>query len=157
LNAIDHSAIAVQEMLSRTGYLEATVDPATDFFRDRNMAEVKMYVTPGPKATIGRVTFEGSTAPFDPQVLALQMKRGPGKTFVINDARTDAERMQRYLVRRDYRKADIRFLGDNYDKATHTVTLRYSASVGPKVRVEVVGVPAGAVRRLIPFRKNQEY
>jgi len=157
LNAIDHSAIAVQEMLSRTGYLEATVDPATDYFRDRNMAEVKLYVTPGPKATIGHVAFEGSTAPFDPQIVAQQMKRGPGRTFVINDARLDAERMQRWLVRRDYRKAAIRFLGDTYDKATHTVSLRYSAKVGPKVKVEVAGVPRGAVRRLIPFARNQEY
>jgi len=157
LSAVDHSAVAIQEMLNRSGYLEATVDPGTDFFRDRNMAEVKMYVTPGPKAAIGKVTFEGSTAPFDPQILAQQMKRGPGKTFVINDARTDAERMQRYLVRRDYRKADIRFLGDTYAKTAHTVLLRYSATVGPKVRVAVVGVPARDVRRLIPFRRNQEY
>src|SRR6185369_2897912 len=157
LNAIDHSAIAVQEMLSRTGYLEATVDPATDYFRDRNMAEVKLYVTPGPKATIGHVAFEGSTAPFDPQIVAQQMKRGPGRTFVINDARLDAERMQRWLVRRDYRKAGIRYLGHKYDKTTHTVDLRYSATVGPKVRVEVAGVPRGAVRRLIPFARNQEY
>ena len=157
LSAVDHSAVAVQEMLNRAGYLEATVDPATDYFRDRNMAEVKMYVTPGPKAKIGHITFEGSTAPFDPQLLAKQMKRGVGSTFVINDARTDAERMQRYLVRRDYRKADIRFLGDTYDKTTHQVNLRYSASVGPKVRVEVAGVPRSAVRRLIPFGRNQEY
>jgi len=157
LGAVDHSAIAIQEMLSRSGYLEATVDPGTDYFRDRNLAEVKMYVTPGPQATIGHVNFEGSTAPFNPQELAQQMKRGPGKTFVINDARTDAERMQRYLLRRDYRKADIRFLGHTYDKATHTVLLRYSATVGPKVRVEVAGVPRRAVRGLVPFTRNQEY
>src|SRR6185369_5717488 len=80
-----------------------------------------------------------------------------GKTFVINDARIDAERMQRWLVRRDYRKAAVRFLGDNYDKTAHTVTLRYSVSVGPKVRVEVTGVPRRSVRRLIPFARNQEY
>jgi outer membrane protein assembly complex protein YaeT len=157
LSAVDHSAIAVQEMLNRAGYLEATVDPATDFFRDRNLAEVKMYVTPGPKATIAKVNFEGSTTPFDPQQLARQMKRGPGRTFVINDAREDAERMQRWLVRRDYRKAQIKFLGDDYDKTSHSVMLRYSATVGPKVRVEVEGVPRRAVRRLIPFHRNQEY
>ncbi len=157
LNAVDHSGVAVQEMLSRAGYLEATVDPATDFLREQNLAEVKLYVTPGPEAKIGRVEFEGSTAPFDPQELAKQMRRGPGETFVVNDARSDAERMQRYLVRRDYRKADIRYLGDTYDKTAHTVLLRYSASVGPKVRVEVEGVPRSAVRRLIPFGRNQEY
>jgi len=157
LNAVDHNAVAVQEMLERNGYLEATVDPAIDYFRDRNTAEVKMYVTPGPRATIAEVKFEGSTAPFDPQQLLLQMKRGPGRPFQITEARLDAERMQRYLVRRDYRKAAIRYLGDQYDKTTHTVVVRYSASVGPKVRVEVEGVPRSAVRRVIPFRRNQEY
>ncbi len=157
LSAVDHSALAIQEMLNHAGYLEATVDPATDYFRDRNMAEVKMYVTPGPRATIAHVNLEGSTAPFEAQVITQQMKRGVGKPFIIADARTDAERMQRYLVRRDYRKADIRYIGDTYDKTSHTVDLRYSASVGPKVRVEVEGVSRSSVRRLIPFARNQEY
>jgi outer membrane protein assembly complex protein YaeT len=157
LNAVDHSAVAVQEMLAHEGYLDATVDPATDFFRDRNLARVTMAVTPGPLAKVGRVVFDGSTAPFAPDVLVKQMKRGPGRTFRVDDARNDAERMERYAVRRDYRKADIRFVDDTYDRASHTVNLRYSANIGPKVRVDVEGVPRSAVRRLIPFGKNEAY
>jgi outer membrane protein insertion porin family len=157
LSAVDHSAVAVQEMLNHLGYLEATVDPATDFFRDRNVAEVKMFVTPGPQAKIADVVLQGSTAPFTKEQLVRQMKRGPGKPFRLDDARNDAERMQRYAVRKDYRKATVRYLGDDYDKATHVVTLKYSTTIGPKVRVEVAGVPRGAVRRLIPFSRNQEY
>ncbi|HEX9084521.1 MAG TPA: outer membrane protein assembly factor BamA, partial [Gemmatimonadaceae bacterium] len=83
--------------------------------------------------------------------------RGPGKPFQIADARTDAERMRSFMIRRDYRKADVRLLGQTYDAATKLVALRYQATAGPIVRVDVVGVSRRAVRGLIPFRKNQAY
>ena len=157
LNAVDHGATAVQSYLNRSGYLEATVDPETTFQRDLSRAIVIFHVSEGPRATVGTVTFDGNLAPFSPTELIAQMRRGPGQTFQINDARTDADRMRTYLVRRDYRKADIRFLNYTYDKNTKKVALRYHGVTGPIVRVEVAGVSKRAVGGLIPFRKNQPY
>jgi outer membrane protein insertion porin family len=65
--------------------------------------------------------------------------------------------MKIYLVRRDYRRADVTFVNDTYDAASKTVTLHYKANAGPIVKVEVTGVTRGAVRRVLPFAKNQEY
>jgi outer membrane protein assembly complex protein YaeT len=158
LDAVDDSARAIQEWLNRNGYLEATVDPETEFNRAGSIASVNFNVTPGPEARIASVVLEGDTAPFEAQVLIQQMKRRNGSTFRLRDARSDAERMKVYLLRRDYRRADIDFLDYKYDTATHTVTLRYRAVTGPKVRVEVEGVPRSAVRRYLPFRaRNAEY
>jgi outer membrane protein assembly complex protein YaeT len=157
LNAVDHSAVAIQDALKRFGYLEATVDPSTTFSRQRSAADIELDVIPGPLAHVGTVTIEGDVAPFTTAVLVQQMRRGPGKSFRLADARSDAERMQTYLVRRDYRKAEVRFVDDVYDPATKTVALRYHATTGPLVKVEVAGVPRGAVRRILPFRRNQEY
>jgi outer membrane protein assembly factor BamA len=103
------------------------------------------------------VVLEGNTAPLQPSELIAQMHRGPGKTFQLADARTDADNMRRFLDRRDFRKAEVRYLNYTYDKTTKKVTVRYRAVTGPVVQVDVAGVPRHDVSALIPFRKNQQY
>ena len=157
LNGVERSAVAVQDFLRRSGFVEATVDPETTFVRERSAADVTFHVTTGPLATISRVEFEGDTKPFTPQQLIDAMRRKPGKPFQLGDARSDADRIRLSLVRRDYRKAEVRYLGETYDAATKSVVLRYRVNVGPTVKVEVQGVPRGSVRSVIPFRRNQPY
>jgi outer membrane protein assembly complex protein YaeT len=158
LSAVDHSATAVLEFLNRSGYLEAAVDPETTFHRERNRADVIFHVTTGARAKVAGVVFEGGDlAPFTPAQLIEQMRNRPGSSFSVAEARLDGDRMRQFLLHREYRKADIRYLTYVYDAATKTVTLRYRASVGPLVKVEVEGVSRRSVRGLIPFRNNQPY
>lgn len=157
LNDVDESAAAIEELLHQNGYLEATVDPETNFDRARNIADVTFQATTGTQATISTVVMEGNTAPFTTDELIARMKRRPGRTFNLLEAREDANRVKSFLVRRDYRRADVDFLGDTYDKASHSVQLRYRVQVGPIVQVAVKGVPRRTVRGWLPFGRNQEY
>jgi len=157
LSAIDHSAVAVQQYLNRIGYLETTVEPETTFHRERNRADITFHVVTGPRARITSVVFEGDITPFTPQALISEMRGGPGSAFSVAQARTDADRIRTFLYRRDYRKADVRYQTYVYDAASKTVTLRYRATVGPIVRVEVVGATKRSLRGLLPFRRNQGY
>lgn len=157
LNAIDHSAVALQSFLNRSGYLEAAVDPETTFSRGEGRAEVIFHVARGTRATVGTVAIDGTLAPFTPADLVHQMKRGPGKAFELLAARSDAERMRTYLIRRDYRKASVQFEKYTYDSASKTVALQYTATSGPVVNVELVGVPRRTIRGVLPFRRNQAY
>ena len=111
LNDVEESAAAVEELLHQHGYLEATVDGETNFDRARNTADVTFHATPGPQATIATVIMEGNTAPFTTAELIERMKRRPGKTFNLLEAREDAKRVKSFLVRRDHRRADVDFLG----------------------------------------------
>ena len=115
LNAVDHGAVAVQDLLKRSGYLDATVDPETTFVRAQSRASVAFHVTRGPQATVGTVTIDGNTSPFTPQQLIDQMKRGPGKSFDLDEARIDADRMRQWLLRKEYRKASVRYVSNTYD------------------------------------------
>lgn len=157
LSAVDRSAVRVQATLAREGFLDSTVDPETNFVRQRGRADVIFHVTPGPMAKIGEVTIAGKLQPFTESELLNQLREKPGKTFKLDDARADVARIQKYMVRKDYRKADVRFAGHTYDAATHTAKLQYTVEAGPIVRVEVAGVPKHDVRKLIPFSKNQAY
>lgn len=157
LNAVDRSAQAVQRVLVRRGYLEATVDPETRFERDRNRAEVIFYVNRGPRAKVADITIEGEVAPFSLEQVREPMRLDPGDGFAIADARRDAERIRNFLVRKGHRRADVRFLGETYDAETDSVSLRYRVNTGPKVRVEVTGVDRRDVRRWIPFGRSEAY
>lgn len=157
LNAVDHGADAVQDLLKRSGYLDATVDPETTFARPLSRAAVIFHVTRGTQATVGTVTIDGDTAPFTTQQLIARMKHGPGKRFDLDEARIDEGRMRQWLLHQEYRKASVKYDGNTYDAATHTVNLRYTASTGPLVKIEVSGIARGALRGLLPFRPNQPY
>jgi outer membrane protein insertion porin family len=157
LNAVDHSATGIQDFLHRSGYLDATVEPETNTSRETSRAEVIFHVVRGERAKVAAVKIAGNVGPFTPDDLIKSMKRGPGKNFETNDARLDAERMERFMIRRDYRKATVRFTNYQYDNATKSVTLNYAANSGPVVKVALEGDAPRAVRRLMPFSKNQAY
>jgi len=157
LDNVDDSAAAIEEVLQQNGFLEATVDPETKYDRARNAADVTFHVTPGPQARVVSVTIEGPIAPFTQAQLIRRMKRRPGRTFQLIEAREDAGRIKSYLVRRNYRRAGVEFLGHQYDEKAKTVALRYRVQTGPIVKVAVDGVRRFSVRRWLPFAKNQEY
>jgi outer membrane protein assembly complex protein YaeT len=157
LDAVEDSAAAIEEMLHQQGFLQATVDAETNFDRARSLADVTFDINAGPLAKVATVLIEGPTAPFTTQELIGRMRRKPGTAFNLRDAREDADRMRNFLVRANYRRADVDFLGHTYDPATQAVTLRYRAQTGPKVQVEVTGIERRAVRRWLPFGRNQEY
>jgi outer membrane protein insertion porin family len=157
LDNVDDNALAIEEMLHRYGYLEAVVDPQTTFDRERSIADVTFEVTPGPQAKVAEVILEGDLSPFTREQLIGRMARRPGRTFNLLDARSDAERMETYLIRADHRRARVAYLDHTYDPASSSVTLRYSVNVGPEVRVAVSGVPRSMVRRWLPFARNQAY
>ncbi|HEX6178635.1 MAG TPA: translocation/assembly module TamB domain-containing protein, partial [Thermoanaerobaculia bacterium] len=156
LNAIDDTAVAIQEELQQYGYVEATVDPETIFQRDLNRADVIFHVTPGPEARVADVTLEGDLAPFTEAQIVSRMRQRPGRAFRLPDARNDVGRIEAFLFDRDYRRADVEFVEHVYDTESNTATLRYRVDVGPLVKVEVEGVPRRAVRGQLPFRDDDE-
>jgi outer membrane protein insertion porin family len=75
LNAVDHGAVAIQDLLKRSGFLDAAVDPETTFVRAQSRATVIFHVARGTAATVDTVTINGNTAPFTQQNLIEQMKQ----------------------------------------------------------------------------------
>lgn len=157
LSAVDRSADEIQKMLVRRGYQEATVDPEVQFSRAENLVDVTLHVTPGPQARVASIVLDGDLAPFGEPEIRKVMRLSAGDEFRADRARSAADRIRNFLVRRDYRRADVRFVGEQYDPATDSAILRYHVDAGPKVRVEVKGVERSAVRRLIPFRRSEAY
>ena len=157
LAAIDRSSREISRMLAGRGYLDALVEPETEFFRETNRANVIFHVELGPQATVADVVIEGDPDPYTRAELERVMKIDPGDVFRQSRAEEAAQRLQTYLVRRDYRQADVEFIRHEYDESSASVQLFYTLDVGPRVRVQVEGVPRRAVRRLIPFGRTEPY
>ncbi len=157
LDRVDQAAVDMVRSYQREGYLEATVDPEVRFNRQESIANVIFHVTSGPRAQIGSIELQGSPDPFSRETLIQQMKSELGGFYELNEAREDARRMRRYLLRRDHRMAQVRFIDAVYDSASASVALQYELEVGPVVEVVVEGVPRKAVRRLIPFAEDDGY
>lgn len=157
LNAVDRSAVGIQNVLRRRGYLEATVDPEVRFDRAQNEVDVTFFVTKGPRARIAAVNLEGDLGPFNTAQLLDAMRVAPGGDYSLERAREGADRLRRFLIRRKHRAANIRYIGETYDADANSVTLAYRVEVGPTVEVQVTGVPRRAVRRLIPFGRSEAY
>ena len=157
LDAIDRSAVAMQEILRRRGFLEAVVDPQTNFRRAENEATIQFIATLGPLARIGAIDLEGNLAPFTESELIQAMGRKVGSEYRASRARDDADKLERFLVNKGHRRADVRLVDAPYHAESDTVQVRYRVNVGPKVRVEVAGVERSRVRRWIPFRRNEGY
>ena len=157
LDNVDQSAVDMARIYERQGYLEATVDPEVRFNRQENVATVIFHVSSGPRAVIAEVTFDGSAEPFSKAMLIDQMEGQIGGFYDLDVAREDARRIRRWLLRQDYRMAQVRFVEEVYDSESRTVELLYDLEVGPVVDVDVTGVPEKEVRRLIPFGADEGY
>lgn len=157
LNAVDRSAVAIQNRLRRLGYLEATVDPEVNYQRDRNLSNVTFHVERGARAKVASIVIQGDTAPFTQRQLINPMKLDLGKDFSMDEARRDADRMQNFIVSKDYRRGRVTYNGHTYDPASKTVSLSYAVEIGPRVRIVINGDNSRGIRRLVPFHGTQEY
>lgn len=149
----------LEELLSRAGYFERKVhlDVKTD--EPLRRAVVTYQVESGPRAIVRTVEFDHDVAPFAPALLAKQLRLGPGKPYRQESARTDAERLQRFLAGKGHGKARVEKPLESYDRESHTVKLTFPIQVGPKIEVVVQGAERRTLQRkgLLPFLGEEGY
>ncbi|MES1245303.1 MAG: POTRA domain-containing protein [Acidobacteriota bacterium] len=147
------------DLYSDRGWLGATVRVRVDTDPQSDLATVVYDVRSGVRSRVGEVRFDGGLGPFKPADLVRQLDQRPGEAFSRPGARDDAEDLERWLVRQDYRTARVGAPGELADPETHTVGLVFPVTVGPKVVVEVRGDDIDRLRRkeLLPFLGPEGY
>ena len=157
LSAVDRSATAMQLSLSRRGFVESVVDPATDFRRDTRNAAVTFFVTMGPRASVGDVRFDGSLAPFGEAGILEMFGRRGDEMYSSRRARDWGEELRQRLVKKGHRAAEVRVAEENYSAEAGEMNLTYAVEVGPIVVVELEGDSRRALRRMLPRGKRAAY
>jgi outer membrane protein insertion porin family len=143
----------LRDLYERNGYFHARVRVAVETDTVHRRAVVTYHVLSGPRSTVSTIAFDHPVTPFQPAELVKQLRLQPGKPFSRRIATEDAERLQAWLIRRQYGQARVDRPIDETEEGKNAVKLTYPIAIGPKIVLVVQGADEKKLRRegLLPF------
>jgi outer membrane protein assembly complex protein YaeT len=138
---------AALRVLEERGYFEAAVTLRVEPGPDDTSVDVTFHVDPGRPARPAPVTFTGGTGPVTAEELRHQGKLRKQRVFRESVAREDAERYASRYRSLGRSRAEVRYEGVSYERATGLATARYAVFAGPDVVLDVTGMKESDVRR----------
>jgi outer membrane protein insertion porin family len=154
------SVYALQDLYRDQGYLKAEVRIEVQTDPLRKTAAVVFRCTAGQRATVGSIVFEGEAAlPFTQAELESGIDSEPGGRYLAQTVREDADRLRTWLVRKDYRLAEVDAARSTVNADSTQVDLVFPLRLGPKVVFELEGADLKKLKRhdLLPFLSDEGY
>ncbi|MEZ5333408.1 MAG: POTRA domain-containing protein [Thermoanaerobaculia bacterium] len=133
------SVYRLQDLYRARGYPEARVRVSVDEHPEAKSATVVLRVDAGPRATVGRVLFDGDIAPFTDEDLTARLRAPAGAAYEATTVRGDRYRLESWLVRQGYRTASVSAAEAEYRPDAHAFDLTFPVRLGPRFEFEVVG------------------
>lgn len=149
---VDEALVRLGDSLRDEGFYQAGAVPELSPKPELRQMDVRMVVTPGPRARIAAITLVNRTPFPDKQILGKsRLKKGGA----VSPARLEraATRLRRFLSKKGHHSARVALRRGDYDPQTHSLPLEMEVVAGPRVRVEVTGVSISdrVLRALIPI------
>ena len=138
---------AALRVLAERGFFEAEVTPRVEPGSDETSVVVTFEVRPGRAAVPAPAAFTGGLGPLTAEQLRRAGKLRKQKVFREAVAREDAERYTERYRSLGRSRAEVRYEGVDYDRASGRATARYAVFAGPDVVLDVTGMKESAVRR----------
>ena len=138
---------AIQAHLRARGRFEAKVSLDVVAGQGGDSVDVRVAIEPGPAALSAPPVCVGSFGALPESRLRKEARQKPGKEYGEARARVDAERFETLLREKSYGRAEVRFLGADFDAGTLRVTPRYKVFAGPLTVLKVTGAPDSDVRK----------
>jgi outer membrane protein assembly complex protein YaeT len=144
---------ALKSLYERNGYFHARARVAVETNPVTRRSVVTYRVASGPRAHVSTIVFDHPVAPFQPAQLIKQLRLQPRKPFSRRIAGEDAERLQDWLIRRQYGQARVDPPREEREGQGKAVKLTYPIVIGPKIALVVQGADEKTLRRegLLPF------
>jgi outer membrane protein insertion porin family len=144
--ALAEGASALERRLAADGYVHAAVDPEVDFDAATFTARVVYRVAAGERAPTAPPFFDGPIEPFTADALVAKLKLKVGKPYQEARARSDAERLHKFLLEQGHFRASVDLIAS---EPTEEGTVRpvYRIAVGPRFEIEATGIKEKRVRR----------
>ncbi|MGH9318225.1 MAG: POTRA domain-containing protein [Thermoanaerobaculia bacterium] len=155
--ALAAGASALERRLGTDGYLHPSVAPEASFDEKTFSVEVFYRIAAGERARVAAPFFDGETAPFPPETLEQKARVKPGARYRESKARSDAERIRRFLLEQGHFKASVELIAA---EPTEDGRLRPvdRITVGPRFDLETTGIKAKTARReILALAKGQSF
>ena len=146
----------MRELLRNDGLFLARVEGETQPNSENQQQDVKFTITPGPRATIGRIFLTGkaerATPPLTPELVRRIAKWGEGSTYTQKRIDRGLERLGKYFQSDQHWQSVTRVTGRQFNADAHQVDLVVDIDTGPLVRIEVEGAEFSTrqLRRYLP-------
>ncbi|MBI3951473.1 MAG: BamA/TamA family outer membrane protein [Acidobacteria bacterium] len=136
---LNRAAEQIVEYYHHLGYFDVRVTPDVSLAEGGRRATVIFRVTPGERATVEQIQFEGALKLDRHEALSqFQLKPGtPYSAFVLQE---DLQRLRRLHIERGYRAPRIGTPRTQRDYERNTVTIAIPVDSGPLVELQVEGV-----------------
>jgi outer membrane protein insertion porin family len=135
---VNGASQSLKKLLATAGYVEAEVTPSVQFNATTFRAAVTYRITSGRPSRVGPPVFEGDLEPLTREELAREMRLKPGKRYREDKAVKDAQRLQRFLVKKGYLQSEISLIGVDTEGAAALPV--YRVVLGPLVTFSTSGV-----------------
>ncbi len=114
--------------------------------------DILIRVTPGPRARVGAIGIQNQTE-FPDEELRDQLKLNPGREITSARLNRSADRVRRWLAKKNFLGARVSLRRGNYVAKSNSVPLEVSVYAGLEVRVTVEGakVSSRTLHKLLPI------
>ena len=135
----------VRRFLREQGYFASTVSVEVEDRPGESDLDVRLVIDEGQQAAVGPPRWLGSLGTASAESLAKSARLKPGKRFREAVAREDEDRYLAVLRKAGHLRAEARYEGVDFDETTRIATARYRVDAGPRIVLQVEGVPASDV------------
>ena len=149
---LKEAAERLRQTLEDEGEYQPKIEDALTPHPDTLQMDILFRVTPGPRARVGAIQIQNQTE-FPDEELREQLKLKPGREITSARLNRSAERVRRWLAKKNFLGARVTLHRGNYDAKSNRVPLEVSVYAGLAVRVIVEGakVSARQLRKLLPI------
>jgi outer membrane protein insertion porin family len=150
---------ALETALEADGWLDARARVEVDVAEATREARVIYRLEPGVRAVVGQVSFEGLDGAASEAEARDALRARPGEPLRRAQVRDDADRLQRFLVRRGFRLAEVEPAREVPRTGGGVVDLVWKVARGPEVELVLTGADRRALekRDLLPFLGDAGY
>jgi outer membrane protein insertion porin family len=151
-SALREAIDRLRDTLREEGLYQAKVTWTLAPHEDTRQMDITVTVAPGTRARIGTITVKNQTRYSDQELL--RRSKISSKTEVTAGRLSRySQRLKKFLVEQGYLGASAVITPGTYDPKMNRVSLTYSVTAGPRVRVEVSGahISSSERRKLLPI------
>ena len=142
----------LRQTLEDEGQYQAKTEYELTPHPDTLQMDILIRVTPGPRARVGAIQVQNQTE-FPDEELRDQLNLSPGREITSARLNRSADRVRRWLAKKNFLGARVSLHRGNYDAKSNSVPLEISVYAGLEVRVTVEGakVSSRTLHKLLPI------
>jgi outer membrane protein insertion porin family len=150
-DAVNEGVERLRDALHEEGLYTAKISVENDPHPRTHEMDVRVHITPGPRARVSEVQLKNGTAYRDAELLS-RMGMKPGHAVTSARIQRGTERIRKFLVKKGRLNARASVRRGGYDPVKNLVPLELEVSEGPLVQILVTGTKLsnGDLKKLVP-------